>query len=848
MLLLRIVLLVSMVVFFTKAHAESIDYYLPKIDYDNTIGKPESVLGFNVGDRHIRHDQLLQYFRQLEQQSSRVKLTDIGKTTGHRSQILATISSEKNLANLEKILANRAKANDDEQPLVVWLGYSVHGDEISGSNASLLVAYYLAAGNSDEVQRILDNTIIVMEPSVNPDGMDRFEHWANTFRSKTENIDANHIEHHQDWPSGRVNQYWFDLNRDWLFLTQQESQNRMKFYHQYQPNVLADFHEMGANSTYFFQPGIPSRTNPLTPKENVLLTENIATYHAKALDNNERLYYSQESFDDFFYGKGSTFPDINAAVGILFEQASSRGYKQESINGVVSLAYGIKNHVLTSLSTIDASLQNKQRLTQYRAQFYQDAIELAKKQNFDGYLIHEAHDSQRLARFLSVLVQQQIDVYPLTDNYAVNNQTFAKQHSYYVPLAQKQYRVIEAIFKRQTTFKDPTFYDVSGWTLPLAMNIHAEGVKKKRGLKIADQPIENLAREVTNQVNDNALAIAFEWHEFNAAQLLYKLQQAGLVTRVATQGFTANVGNSLQGFSSGTIVIPAALQQHDNWQQKVIEFASEQQIKTQAITSGLTSRGPDLGSSSFKPIDNIKVLMVGGSGVSQYEAGEMAYYFDTMLAIPLTIVDMAKLGRVDLSSYSHVIMVDGNYNALSESASKNIQSWLNKGGVLFSQKRATRWAAKATILNASFVSQSSIKNLFDSSELQYQDKEALSAKQRIAGAIFNANIDSSHPLFFGYKNGTLPLFKNSNLIMEAPSTPFITLARYTQSPLLSGYTAQPLEEKLAGNAAIVAHNVGRGRIIASTDNLVFRGHWLGTAKIVSNSLFFAKAFSASSKG
>jgi hypothetical protein len=263
---------------------------------------------------------------------------------------------------------------------------------------------------------VLDNTIIVLEPSINPDGMDRFVNWVSTYRGSANNDDPEHIEHHQGWISGRTNHFWFDLNRDWLLLTQQESQHRLKYFHQYQPNVVGDHHEMGANSSYFFQPGILSRTHPLTPKQNITLTKVLAKYHATALDKAQRLYFSEEQYGDFFYGKGSTYPDINGSIGILFEQASSRGMQQNTINGLLTFEFGIQNHVLTSLSTIEGAWQNREELKKYRKNFYLKALKQAKKEAFDGYLINESKDNYRLHALLNKLAQHQIKVYSLDKN------------------------------------------------------------------------------------------------------------------------------------------------------------------------------------------------------------------------------------------------------------------------------------------------------------------------------------------------------------------------------------------------------------------------------------------------
>jgi hypothetical protein len=823
--------------------------YLPKqASYDQKIPLPSASLGFEIGQRHIRHDQLKQYFIRLEQQAKRVKLTTIGKTAQWREQFLVTISSPENLANLDTILEKRhiplADKQNKDEPLVIWLGYSVHGDEISGSNAAMVVAYYLAASQEASIETMLANTIIVLEPSINPDGMDRFANWVSTYRNSVNNSDANHIEHHQSWISGRTNHFWFDLNRDWLLLSQQESRHRLKYFHQYQPHVLGDYHEMGANSSYFFQPGIISRTNPLTPKQNVTLTKTLAMYHAKALDKAQRLYYSEESFDDFYYGKGSTYPDINGGIGILFEQASSRGMQQDTINGLLTLEYGIQNHVLTSLSTMEGAWQNRQQLKEYRHSFYQQAIKQAKKQKIDGYLISEGKDKYRLHALLDKLSQHQIKAYLLTKDFNYQDKIYQQGDSYFVPLVQEQYGLIQALFSQETDFPDNTFYDVSGWTMPLAMNIHFQALDSTWGLDLSDKPWSKAdINPITNTVNDKAVyAYAFEWHHFLAPKLLNQLLKNNIKAKVATGVFVSQVAEENRTFASGTIVVPAGIQTTKNWQKILIELSNNNTLELVALKSGLTSQGIDLGSSSFKLLTKPKVLLVGGHGISQYEAGEIRYYLDETLSVPLSVIEHSRLETINLSDYSHVILVNGNYDKVSDKTAQNLKSWIQQGGVVIGQKRGAKWLAKQEILSANFVSKKQIDQLFDSENLSYQDKEKLAARKRIAGAIFETELDISHPLAFGYEQSHLPLFRNSTLIMDTGQQAFITLAKYSATPLLSGYTDKNLVNRLAHNAAIVAHNYGKGRVIASSDVLAFRGYWLGSAKLLANSLFFAKAF------
>lgn len=842
-LLLMLVTIATLANF--KVYSADVSTYLPSSEsYNALVPTPESSLGFGIGERHPRHDQVVQYLNQVAASSSRVMIEEMGRTTQFRSQVLLTISSPKNLANIEQILARRsdiaASAND---PLVVWLGYSVHGDEISGTNAAMVVAYHLAASENKLVEDMLNDTIIVIEPSLNPDGMDRFVNWVTTHRGITNNPDPNHIEHHQNWRTGRTNHFGFDLNRDWLLLSQKESQNRIPYFHQYQPNVLGDFHEMGANGSYFFQPGIPTRTHPLTPATNTELTQLLATYHAKALDAKDRLYYSEESFDDFYYGKGSTYPDINGGIGILFEQASSRGFQQDTVNGLLTFEYGVQNHVLTSLSTIEGAWKNQAKLKAYREKFFELAKQQASDENFNGYIFTEAKDDYRLQAFLTKLKQHQIQVYPVTQDIKVQENNYLAKRSYYIPLAQPQYRVIKALFNQQKNFQDNTFYDVSGWTLPLAMNIQFAKLNSTWGLKTEKSPWQAKA-SASDKINTAAYAYAFEWYDFLAPKLLYKLSKAGINTKVATKIFSATVNGVEKAFEKGTIIIPASNQTVNNWRDLVANFASKNNIAMSALTTGLTAQGIDIGSSSFRPISTPKVLMVGGKGTSQYEAGEMLYYIDSLLEIPVTVVEWQRLAAIDLAKYSHIIMVDGKYNKLNGTALNKLKSWLAAGGVVFAQKRAARWLADKELLKMDFVSKDHLNQLFDTEHLTYGDKETLAGRKRIAGAIFQAKLDTSHPLAYGYQANALPVFRNSTVIMEQTSAPFVSVAKYSNTPLLSGYTDQNLVNLLANNPTLVAHNVGKGKVIASTDDFAFRGYFLGSMKIIANSLFFAKTFSA----
>lgn len=842
-------LLVCSYVFSAFTQAETLDYYFDtQTEYRSDIPTPKSILGFEVGDRHVRHDQLIQYFQALAAKSDNVVLQDIGYTNEHRRQVIATISSKDNLENLDDILSDRRATNsqDSDAPVVVWLGYSIHGNEISGSNASILVAYQLAAATSSEVDALLENIVIVIEPSMNPDGMDRFTTYANGNRNKTDNSDPNHREHQLQWPSGRTNHYMFDLNRDWLPITQTESRNRITQFHYYKPNVMADFHEMGKDGNYFFQPGVPTRDNPLTPDKTIELTRLFATYHGKALDNQNRLYYSQEAFDDFYYGKGSTYPDINGAVGILFEQASTRGYLSDSRNGVMSFGFSIKNHVLTSFSTLTAALENKTALHNHRSDFYNDIDQLADAEGYTGYLITEQFDQTRLHAFLELLNRHEIRSYPITKSYQGDSHFYDTDNSYFIPLKQNQYRVIKTIFEHVTTFKDNTFYDVSGWTLPLAYNLKSTQVETSRGLSISTSPWQ--PNEPTQKsLAKNAYAYAFAWQDYLAPKLLNKLLSQGINARVATQPFSAVVNGGSKEFSAGSIVIPQGVQDNPKWFEILNAEQANTAIAITAISSGMSQTGINLGSPSLSPLTPIKVMMIGGHPIFENEAGHMLYYLDETLEIPVSVIDTFRFMQTDISSYTHIVMVDGEYKTMPEGSARRLKQWIEAGGVVYAQKGGAKYLAAKNLLNVSFIKKNEIDRLFNTANLSYADKDGLAAKKRIAGTIFSANLDLSHPITYGYQSEMLPLFKNSTNIIEQPSKPFLTVARYQNSPLLSGYAAPEMIDKVSGNAAIVAQDLGLGRIVASTNNLVFRGYWLGTSKIVANALFFSSSYQSGVK-
>ena len=824
-----------------KVFAVSDVEYLPKdTQYKVGITTPTQALGASVGEWHARHDQIANYMQLLAAQSDRVSLVETGRTHENRPLHLLAFSSTKNQKNLAEIqtrhIKNLGRSADKNDPLIIWMGYSVHGDEPSGSNAALLIAYYLAAGESESIDKLLNDNVVLLDPSVNPDGLSRFAQWANMHKGKNPVSDPNHREHRQAWPSGRTNHYWFDLNRDWLLLTHPESRARIKQFHQWRPHVLTDFHEMGTNSTYFFQPGIASRKNPWTPLKNVELTAALGDFHAAALDKTKKLYFTQESFDDFYYGKGSTYPDAHGSIGILFEQASSRGHIQDSVNGPLKFSDTIQNQVTTSLSTFAGALANKQSLLDYQVDFAEQTKKLVKDDDFDGYILNEKFDQARFSKMLDILSAHQIQYFPLSKDVKVDGQTFDSVSSMFVPLDQPQYRLIKSLFSTRKSFDDNTFYDVSNWNLPLAFNIQYQAVKRQPKL---DKQILKKSTTIHPELLSSAYAYAFSWKNYQAPKLLQRLLANNVKVKLAGEAFFAQTAQGGMSFAAGAVIVPIALEQPENLLDIIEVQNTELDIAIHSVTSGLTRQGIDLGSRKMLNVTQPKVLLIGGRGTSQYELGEVWHYLDQHVDMPVSITDLEQLGKFPFDNYTHMIWVEGNYKKVPKETVSKIEGWINKGGVLIGQKSAANWFSDKKWLKADFKSNKEITIAFETTGMTYKDQEALKAKQRIAGAVFETQLDISHPLAFGYTSSTLPMLRNSALVMRLPDKPFITVASYVKSPLMAGYSADELQQLIGGSAAIVSHNFGKGKVVGFATNINFRGVWYGTSRLMSNAIFMA---------
>ena len=813
-----------------------LSYYLGDTsNYNQSIPTPESVIGHQVGELHVSHDKLSHYVQEVSKNSDRVKLVNRGKTYENRVSWLMIITSESNHSRLEEIrknhleLSNSKNKNIDvtNMPIVVYQGFSVHGDEPSGTNASLPLIYHLLASNSEETKELLNDVVILLDPSLNPDGLQRFSQWANSNKNQSLNPDNNDREYNQYWPRARTNHYWFDLNRDYLPNQLIESNFKIQTYTEWLPNIMTDHHEMGTNSSFFFQPGVPERKNPLISDLNQDLTREIATYHEEALNEIGSLYYSEESFDDFYFGKGSTYPDANGGIGILFEQGSSRGHIQESVNGIITFPFTIKNQLATAFSTLKAAKNMRVKLLNYMKNFFDDQIDLNSKRT-KNIVFGKLKDESTVYHLADILKSHKIKFNSISKDIVINGKKYLKDNSYIVPMNQPKRTLIEAMFYTQTKFKDSLFYDVSSWTLPLAFNInydYTDGLSQSNISSLIDNEVEDLIKPNGMVDNKSDYAYIFEPHDYYTQAAIYQILDKGLRVKTATRKF------SIKGkdYDYGTYMIPVQNQElsSDEIYELLSKISIDYNVDFESHSTGITD-GIDFGSNNFAIVRQPKIGLIVGDGVRSYDAGEIWHLLDTRYDIPISKLDVGNLGYIDLNKYSHIILADYSGRRIN---SDQIKEYVDNGGNLIAYRNSIRWVSDN--LNEIEL----LSNDLVAEDVAFDERQAFYGAQQTGGAIFKSSIDKSHPINYGIESSTLPLFRNSNVYMSKDKQSFNNPILYTNDPLMSGYVSEENLSLLKKSSPFKLVRKGRGKILLMTDNTNFRAFWFGTNRILLNMLF-----------
>ena len=816
-------------------------FFKNQAPFNTQIPTPEAFLGYPIGEQHTRHDLIVAYLTKLAEVSDRASIEVYGKTHENRKLIMFTVTSPENLTNLAAIKSKHLQfvnpkvtpKNYNKVPVIIQLGYNVHGNEPSSSEAALLTAYTLVASNSAAVKNYLNKSVIFIDPTINPDGRDRHTQWANQFKAKQLVSDNTDAEHNEAWPRGRTNHYWFDLNRDWLLAVHPESQGKLKWMHDWYPNVVTDFHEMGTNSNHFFEPMKPiGSLDPIMPKENYEDLNNLfAPYFSSALDKIGSFYYTKESFDGTYPGYGSSYPDLQGGLALLFEQASSRGHIQDTDYGKMTFAFTIRNQYTSGIATIKAAVENNAYLRKYQQNFFKSALKKKAKSGFAGYEFGDDYDMNRNKAFVDQLLTHKIKVYK-------------KGKKFVVPLKQPQHRMVQTMFETYRKYSDSVYYDASAWSVANFYNMKYKGLKSvKLGAEItSSKGIVN-----NSKIQKASYAYIIDWDDYNSPAALYYMQSKGLKIASAFKPFSIQTSNGNKSFNYGSLLIPISKQKKSS--SEVYQIVSDAQAKYNVpvfgTNSGYSIKGIDLGSNNFRALTKPKVAMLVGEGVSSLEAGEVWHLLDTRVDMPITKIRMASFRRANFDKYNTLVLVSGSYSQLDSVQRQKLKNWVSKGNTIVTIARASKWMIDKKLVKESLTKKpkSKSKEKKPTKRLPYVDAGEHRGRDRIGGIILEVDLDITHPLGFGYHASKIPVYKN-NMVFLAPSkNAYATIAKYSKNPHIDGFITQKnLDTFIKPSASLLVSKIGRGRAVLFADNPNFRGAWYGTNKLFLNALFLGNKF------
>ncbi len=816
------------------------------------LKSPEEFLGYAVGQKFTPHWKILDYFRHVAANApGNVQLQPYGETNEGRQLTLAFVSSSENINNLEQArlnnlrLANLAKDRmaplEDNAPAIVWLSYNVHGNEASSSEAAMLTLFALVDPANTQTKEWLKNTVVIIDPCINPDGRDRYINWYNSIAGKKADPLLIAREHREPWPGGRTNHYNFDLNRDWAWQTQVESEQRMKVYNQWMPQVHVDYHEQWINSPYYFAPAAQPFHEVITPWQREFQTT-IGKNNAAYFDKNGWLYFTREQFDLLYPSYGDTYPTYSGAIGMTYEQAGHSMAGAAVINregDTLTLYDRAIHHYTTGISTLEISSKNAARLVKEFRKYFNDAVS-AGIGEYKSYVIkNKPEDIERIQSFLSLLDKNGIQ-------YGFAGSGSGKGFSYttgkeeifsfgsndiVVSALQPRSAMVKVLMEPETKLVDSTTYDISAWALPYACGLTAWASKDKISSRGGYTPLQAKNTETT-------YGYVIDWTGVNAAKTVGQLLQKGILLRYAEQPFEIN-GTS---FKRGSVLVLRTANKsfgNDLWN-ITREIADKNNVQLHPVTSGLADKGADFGSDKMRPFRAPKVVLLTGEGANAGAAGEVWHFFEKELEYPLTLVNASDFGQINLADVSVLILPDGNYRFLGDkSVTDKFKEWIQKGGRVIALEGAVQQLSRAE-LGIKTKKEGEEKKDSNSSYddlKKYENRERDAIPSFTAGVIMKVELDNTHPLAFGYPAAYYSLKLDDN-IYEFIQDNGWNVGVIKKDNKVSGFVGSKLKAKLQDGLVFGVVSSGRGTITCFADNVLFRNFWQNGKLLFCNAVFF----------
>lgn len=805
------------------------------------IESPSEYLGYPLGTKFTYHHKVVDYFQYVEELSENVVLDSYGETFERRELFVAYVSSSENLRKLEEIRLNNlrrtglAEGSIQENDIsIVWLSYNIHGNEANSTETSMKVLYELVALNKEKYKNWLDHLVIVIDPCINPDGRDRYVNWYNQVGGVIPNPNINVREHHEGWAYGRSNHYLFDLNRDWVWQTQLESQQRLKLYHRWMPQVHADFHEQGFNDHYYFAPAAEPMHELITDWQKEF-QELMGENHAKYFDDRGWLYFTRERFDLLYPGYGDTYPTYNGAIGMTYEMAghSLAGLAIELENGdTLTLEDRIDRHFTTSISTIETSYLNRQRALKEFNEFFEpieDELYILKSGKTDRLILLAELLEKNKIYFKTPAKTTSIKATSYQTN-QISNISVAPG-DLIVPLNQPKSKLTKILFEKNTRLVDTLTYDITAWSLPYMYGVDAYETASKLELVEFQYPNYELEQE-----EEKPYAYLLKWTSIKDAEFLSEAQKLGIKANYSTKNFTFNG----EIYNEGSLIFT----RNDNeksvsdFHNKIKNLAKKYMRKLLPISSGSSIASMDIGSLKVQFLKKPKVALVAGEGISTLNFGEIWYFLEQEIKMPVDVIDKKTFNRIDLDDYDVIVLASGRYSELAgENVFSSLDTWIKQGGKLILFERAI----------GNFIGDNKFaleKNKDNEEEGEddpilypFAEEERENLRKYIQGGIIKVEMDQTHPLAYGYDNEYYTLKNNSTsykFLDDGWNVGYIS----SNKNVVAGFVGSETKEKLNKNLVFGVEQRGQGQVIYFADNPLFRAFWQNGKLFVANAIFF----------
>jgi hypothetical protein len=831
-----------------------------------TAPSPESFLHYPLGAHFTPHYRIVEYFRAVAAAApDRVKLEQYGTTYEGRPLMLAFIASPDNMRRLESIRRNNLRlagiihddtAADEHAPVIVWLSYNVHGNEPSSSESAMRMLYELADPASVQAKEWLQHTIVVIDPCVNPDGRDRYVHWYNEVVGVQPNPDPQSREHQEPWPRGRTNHYNFDLNRDWAWQTQVETQQRLKRYNAWLPQVHVDYHEQGYNNPYYFAPAAEPYHDVITPWQREFQVT-IGKNNARYFDRNGWLFFTKEEYDLFYPSYGDTYPIYNGAIGMTYEQGGiGAGLAVLKSDGdTLTLAQRIAHHFTTGASTVEVAAQHADRLIREFHQYFVDAVAHPGGE-FKAYYIRRDSFGDRLLQLSTLLNRNGIRWRFAQPGVALSGVDYetgkpatfrSGPEDIVINSNQPKSNLLRVLFERQSRISDSVTYDITAWSAPFAYGVQAYGLSGYAPEANPGGPSDvaplggNRFPEMSIRA-DTPYAYAARWTGIGSVRFLTQLLQKGIKVRYAETTFQSGG----QTFDRGTLLIMGAGNAAFGvtlWS-AVKKAADSSGVSLNPISSGFVEKGADFGSDLVRFIRRPRVALLTGEEVSSQEAGEVWHLFEQEIGYPVTLINAASAERVAWKNFDVVIMPDGNYTWLREKDDADfLKDWVREGGRLIVMQNAVAQLAKG---------EWGIRQKGEGGEKKDEDKPGKESdygalrlygnRQReevtanVPGSIYRVDLDNSHPLAFGYPKNYYTL-KQDDKVYEFMRDGGWNVGVVRKDGYVSGFTGNKAKEKIKDGLIFGVQELGRGQVVMMADDPLFRSFWENGKLLFCNAVF-----------